>query len=255
MMHRVRRIGAGILAGTVLTWGIGMAAVATQGSFSGSGATISGRITIPRPVSPASGTVFSKYDGSHDAPKSRNSSRKKAKGSSHHAKSEDHEFLGWSNFPGDANGFSAGAASDVEDVKLQINPPIMRLNPSQDAIVNMETFAYLLDAGPQTLTAQAAGQSVSIRVTPTLFEWNWGDGSVTRSKNPGAPWPNGTVRHSYTQPGRYPVTCRTYWKGDWEVAGEAGEDAGDVKGDLFTDSSAGTLDVRLLVPYLVDARR
>lgn len=248
-MQRKAMVAAGMVVGLALSWGIGFWAVATQGSFSGSGSSISGTITF-------SNSAFNNF--SHSAPHDGSDGNpagwtyfKDDTGSKlrNFFNSKD-QFLGSRQTPLDI-GYHPEPVIVTEDVKLEIKAPEIKLNPEANAIVGKDTYAYVVDPKPQDLEVRAGGFSVKVRVTPVGYEWDWGDGAVTKSKEAGAPWPDGTVKHQYAKPGIYTVNCRVYWKGDWEVSGGDSGDDGDVEGDLFTDSSATPLEVRYLIPYLV----
>ena len=55
------------------------------------------------------------------------------------------------------------------------------------------------------------GEIVDVTLRPS-FTWSFGDGSVISTTENGAPYPNGTIRHSYSKPGSYVITSLTSGK-------------------------------------------
>ena len=47
------------------------------------------------------------------------------------------------------------------------------------------------------------------------YEWSFGDGSFYATTENGAPYPNGTIQHTYTRPGTYQITLITTWNGSY----------------------------------------
>lgn len=61
-----------------------------------------------------------------------------------------------------------------------------------------------------------------VTITPTLIDatYTWGDGATTGpTTDLGAPWPNGTIKHTYTAPGTYPVTITTTYSATFSIDG------------------------------------
>lgn len=63
-----------------------------------------------------------------------------------------------------------------------------------------------------------AGVPVTTSVSAT-WEWTFGDGSWLQTAQAGSTWPDTSVSHSYTRPGRYPVAVTTRWSGSYVIAG------------------------------------
>lgn len=62
------------------------------------------------------------------------------------------------------------------------------------------------------------GVSVTTRVAAT-WQWDFGDGSMLRTADAGGAWPDRSVSHTYSMPGRYTTTVAAHWTGSFEVAG------------------------------------
>jgi hypothetical protein len=72
------------------------------------------------------------------------------------------------------------------------------------------------------------GEIVDVTLRPS-FSWNFGDGSVYTTIENGAPFPNGTIRHSYAKPGTYVITLLTTWNGSYTHNAQARAVSGTVK--------------------------
>ena len=72
------------------------------------------------------------------------------------------------------------------------------------------------------------GEIVDVTLRPS-FTWSFGDGSVYTTTENGAPYPNGTIRHSYARPGSYVVTLLTTWNGSYTHNAQVRAVTGTVK--------------------------
>ena len=64
------------------------------------------------------------------------------------------------------------------------------------------------------------GFRVDIRPRATSYTYTFGDASALGPTNdPGGPYPNGGIRHTYTRPGTYPVRVDTEYTGQFRVNG------------------------------------
>jgi hypothetical protein len=118
------------------------------------------------------------------------------------------------------------AAADVERYLKDVHPPdlVVATNPPRGALVNLAT--YFATKTPATLapTPFGGGQiSETITIKPEQYDWQWGDGSDSGwTTDPGAPYPDGNVTHTYEQSGRLAPQLTTRWGGTYTitVAGE-----------------------------------
>lgn len=95
--------------------------------------------------------------------------------------------------------------------------------------------AFLEIRGPRTTTQSfnVFGYGLTITATVGSYDVDWGDGSWSRGlTSAGGPWPNGDVRHVYTDMGTYKVRVVEHWSGTWSMAGGGG---GQVAGTLSTE--------------------
>ncbi len=72
------------------------------------------------------------------------------------------------------------------------------------------------------------GEVVDVALRPS-FTWSFGDGSVVSTTQNGAPYPNGTIRHSYSKPGTYVITLMTTWNGSYTHNAQVRAVTGTVK--------------------------
>jgi hypothetical protein len=56
------------------------------------------------------------------------------------------------------------------------------------------------------------GEVIDVTMRPS-FTWAFGDGSFKSTTDSGAPFPNGKITHTYSNPGTYPVVLVTTWGG------------------------------------------
>ena len=77
------------------------------------------------------------------------------------------------------------------------------------------------------------GEVVDVALRPS-FVWNFGDGSIFATTDSGAPYPDGPIRHTYTQPGNYVVTLLTTWNGTYTHNAVARAVTGSVKKSSVT---------------------
>ena len=72
------------------------------------------------------------------------------------------------------------------------------------------------------------GEIVDVTLRPS-FTWSFGDGSFFSTTENGAPYPNGTIRHSYSKPGKYVITLLTTWNGSFTHNAQVRAVTGTVK--------------------------
>jgi len=62
------------------------------------------------------------------------------------------------------------------------------------------------------------GEVIDVALRPG-FLWEFGDGTFMQTTNPGAPYPNQKITHTYKQPGTYVVGLVATWNGDFSHQG------------------------------------
>jgi hypothetical protein len=58
------------------------------------------------------------------------------------------------------------------------------------------------------------GEVVDVALRPS-FSWSFGDGGIYATTENGAPFPMGTIKHIYKQPGTYQISLLTTWNGSY----------------------------------------
>ncbi|MHB1063721.1 MAG: zinc transporter [Georgenia sp.] len=142
----------------------------------------------------------------------------------------------------------------AEDVQhLIVAPGGLQVQPDREwVLVNIDTIVWTT-AAEQTFDLTVLDTPVAVRMTPVDFTWDFGDGSPpVTTTDPGAPWPDHTVGHTYTQAqDAAQVTLTTRWAGVFDVAG-----AGvwqPVQGLATTTEVSDPFEVATATPSLVAA--
>lgn len=90
--------------------------------------------------------------------------------------------------------------------------------PSYSPLIN--TPVYLWSDVPAVLTKRVKilDEVVDIKLKP-VFIWHYGDGVVYMTRDVGAPFPDGKIKHTYSKPGHYLIELVTSWVGEFTIAG------------------------------------
>lgn len=138
-----------------------------------------------------------------------------------------------------------------EDVQsLLVDAGGLEVQPDRPwVLVHVETVAYT-GAQQQVLSTTVLDAPIEVRVVPTLFIWDFGDGSDPLvTTDPGAPWPDHTVAHSYSaaQEGVV-VGLRTEWDAMFRIPGVS--PWLPVAGTVVTTETSDPFDVVTATPRL-----
>lgn len=144
------------------------------------------------------------------------------------------------------------AAVVTEFRRLPIAPGGIVVQPSQGwSLVNLETIVHTAGEA-QTFSTSVLGIPVDVRATPVRYSWSFGDGSAPLvTADPGSPWPEPTVTHSYATTGTHIIGLATQWAGEYQIGGSASWQA--IDGFATTTESAPPLEVRSAENALVTA--
>jgi hypothetical protein len=122
-----------------------------------------------------------------------------------------------------------------------------RTQPEGKTLVNFDTIFYT-EAQPFTTTVRLLGRSVDIEARPTGYTWHHGDGSVTRTGEPGAPYPAMDITHRYQ---RANTTVRprvdVTYAARFRVAGGGWQDIDET---VTIPGPEGSLEIREASPKL-----
>jgi hypothetical protein len=72
------------------------------------------------------------------------------------------------------------------------------------------------------------GEVVDVALRPS-FTWSFGDGSFFSTTDNGAPYPTGSIRHTYSRPGTYVISLLTTWNGSYTHNAQVRAVTGTVK--------------------------
>jgi hypothetical protein len=120
--------------------------------------------------------------------------------------------------------------------------------PPGNALAGLPVVFYTDGPTTQTFTVNIRGFTVDIVATASAFSWDTGDGTVLRTTDPGAPYPDHTISHDYRS-GTYTAALTTTWSGTYSVEGGA---TADVPGTTTTDGPPTTFTVLQASPVLTN---
>ena len=115
--------------------------------------------------------------------------------------------------------------------ELPLAPSPLSTQPSAGWVyAGLETVAFSEDF-PQGFEVTLLGTPFQVAALPTTYTWDFGDGSPTvTTTDPGRPWPDHSVAHTYATKGSAVISVLTTWEGyfresefdDWtEIGGTA----------------------------------
>jgi hypothetical protein len=121
--------------------------------------------------------------------------------------------------------------------------------PPGNGLTGLPVIFYTDSPTTQTFTVDIRGFSVVIEATAERFTWHTGDatGQIT-STDPGQPYPNQTIEHSYRS-GTYTAHLTVTWGATFSVNGST---PADVPGTTTTDGPPVTFDVLQARPVLTN---
>ena len=100
--------------------------------------------------------------------------------------------------------------------------------PEFEPLVNVQVYFWCDLPTLFQSRVDIIGEVVDVALRPS-FVWNFGDGSVYATTENGAPYPAGTIQHTYKQPGTYQVSLLTTWNGSFTHNAAARAVTGTVK--------------------------
>ncbi|MCR1781544.1 hypothetical protein KVF89_03275 [Nocardioides carbamazepini] len=112
-------------------------------------------------------------------------------------------------------------AADVQRAFAELKLPAGALAiqpPDGLTLVNFKTNFYTTSTTPISTSLTLLGQQVTLEATPASFAWNFGDGQSTSTTEPGAPYPDLTITHSYLRKGDYLPSLSTTYTGRYRIA-------------------------------------
>ena len=139
-------------------------------------------------------------------------------------------------------------SSDVSKVMAN-GSGITRQPPGAKALVSKIVIVYT-SGDSQTMETQVGGAPVTIVATPASYTWDWGDGTTTTTKDPGAAYPDHTVFHKYSHTAdNVVISLTTTWTATYSVGGGPAQ---PISGTLTTTDTANPFDLVRRISYLTD---
>ena len=104
--------------------------------------------------------------------------------------------------------------------------------PEAEPLVNVPIY-FWSDLPTQFATrVTVVGEVVDVLLRPG-FVWSFGDGTFLSTTDAGGPYPNGKIKHTYKNPGIYPITLVQSWNGNWTHNGTTRAITGTIKTTVF----------------------
>ena len=104
--------------------------------------------------------------------------------------------------------------------------------PEAEPLVNVPIY-FWSDLPTQFATrVTVVGEVVDVLLRPG-FVWSFGDGTLLSTTDAGGPYPNGKIKHTYKNPGIYPITLVQSWNGNWTHNGTTRAITGTIKTTVF----------------------
>ena len=139
-------------------------------------------------------------------------------------------------------------SSDVSKVMAN-GSGITRQPPGAKALVSKIVIVYT-SGDSQTMETQVGGAPVTIVATPASYTWDWGDGTTTTTKDPGAAYPDHTVFHKYSHTAdNVVISLTTTWTATYSVGGGPAQPISDT---LTTTDTSDPFDLVRRISYLTD---
>jgi hypothetical protein len=121
------------------------------------------------------------------------------------------------------------AATSLSDKLVEMLPTAgIAYSPSFQPLITVPVFFW--SDVPEVINKKISivGEVVEVQLKPT-FIWHYGDGVIYPTRKVGAPYPDGEIQHSYSNPGHYLIELITIWSGEFTVQGVKARIPGDIK--------------------------
>jgi hypothetical protein len=117
-----------------------------------------------------------------------------------------------------------GPGSIIDRVIELVAAPNLEIAPARIGLTGLETYVWVDEPGPVSISAAAGGTTVDARAFPTQYLWDWGDGDDTLTYHSGRRWTEhrpGSIEHIYETRGRYDLSVEVVWEAQWRINGGA----------------------------------
>ena len=122
--------------------------------------------------------------------------------------------------PADVIDVSDVAATDVGRYLKDVKPPLMGITtqPPTDALAGIPTFFQVNSPNPAPEQFGGPAVTETITIKPATYTWVWGDGSPSlQTQDPGGPYPDGHVTHTYIHAAHVTGTLTTEWSATYTI--------------------------------------
>ena len=111
------------------------------------------------------------------------------------------------------------ASASLSDKLIKMLPAgDINFAPQQAALVNVPVYFWTQTPTRFTALVPILDVVVYVNLTPT-FTWSFGDNGFFVTTNQGAPFPIGSITHTYKNSSDYQVNLKVIWRGTWSVNG------------------------------------
>jgi hypothetical protein len=117
-----------------------------------------------------------------------------------------------------------GPGRIIDRVIELVAAPELDIAPSDIGLTGLETYVWIDEPAPVSVSAAAGGTTVDARAFPSQYLWDWGDGNDTLTYDSGRPWSRnrpGSIEHVYETRGRYDLSVEVVWEAQWRINGGA----------------------------------
>ena len=117
-----------------------------------------------------------------------------------------------------------GPGRIIDRVIELVAAPELDIAPSEIGLTGLETYVWIDEPAPVSVSAAAGETTVDARAFPTQYLWDWGDGNDTLTYDSGRSWtPHrpGSIEHIYETRGRYVLSVEVVWEAQWRINGGA----------------------------------
>ena len=152
--------------------------------------------------------------------------------------------------PGDVIPVSDIANRTVDRYLKDVTPPQMQVTVQPPNGVLSSLPAYFQVQPPALQPQQFGGPQVieTVTITPAHYSWDWGDGTAPlETDDPGGPYPDGHVTHTYDESAHLTVALTTEWSATYTIT-VAGQTLGPY-------NATGTVRRTQRFPIVVDRAR
>lgn len=111
------------------------------------------------------------------------------------------------------------ALSLEEFRRLPLPPGVAGVQPASGRVLIRVPTNVFAQADQTVLDTVLLGFPVQVRATPSRYAWDFGDGAVVETEDPGAAYPELRVTHAYESSGGYAIALTTFYTGEYSVAG------------------------------------